>query len=181
MTIWNQDEFQKAWNFASDAHNGQCVPGTNRPYINHIGNVAMEVMAAIAFCQDINNPDLLVQCALLHDTIEDTKITFDEVKNTFSLDVANGVAALSKNSDLKTKADRMADSIERIKQQPDEIWMVKLADRITNLQPPPKHWTREKTSAYRNEAIVILDNLGRASPYLSVRMKEKISEYEGYV
>ena len=73
MNIWNQEKYIKAWNFASIVHNGQTLPGTDLPYINHIGNVAMEAMAAIANDTRINNPDLLVQCALLHDVIEDTK------------------------------------------------------------------------------------------------------------
>ena len=153
--IWDQDKYIKAWNFALGSHHGQLVPGTNFPYINHIANVAMETMAAIASDQKVNNPDLLVQCALLHDVIEDTQTSYDVLVSEFGTDVADGVLALSKNLKLPGKTAQMKDSLARIKQQPAEIWMVKLSDRITNLQPPPKHWNKEKINAYREEAELI--------------------------
>ena len=65
---WSQDLYLKALRFAASAHNGQKVPGTEFPYLMHVVSVAMEVTAAISI-EGINNPDLAVQCALLHDTI----------------------------------------------------------------------------------------------------------------
>ncbi len=177
MNIWNQEKFIKAWNFASRSHKGQCVPGADIPYINHIGNVAMEVMAVIAQDLNIENPELLVQCALLHDVIEDTDCSYKTIKEKFGAEVADGVSALSKDGNLPSKAKQIQDSITRIRKQPKEIWMVKLADRITNLQPPPKHWNKAKVKKYRNEAILILEKLGKANPYLAQRLKKKIAEY----
>jgi (p)ppGpp synthase/HD superfamily hydrolase len=58
--------------------------------------------------------------------------------------------------------------------------MVKLSDRITNLQPPPKHWDKEKTNKYRSEASIILDELGEANNYLAERLRGKIEEYQQY-
>ena len=55
--------------------------------------------------------------------------------------------------------------------------MVILADRITNLQPPPRHWTHEKISWYREEAIETHPYLQAASPYLALRSTEKIQNY----
>ena len=144
MTIWNPEKYLQAWNFAAIAHDGQCVPGSTVAYIHHLGSVAMEVMTAIALNATISNPDLSVQCALLHDTIEDTDVTFADVEKEFGLAVAQGVQALSKDLTLPTKEAQMQDSLARIKQQPKEIWMVKLGDRITNLQRPPKYWKPEK-------------------------------------
>ncbi len=179
-TIWDQEKYIKAWNYASHAHIGQYMPGTEVPYINHIGNVAMEVMSAIAETKSIGNPDLLVQCALLHDTIEDTSSTYDDINETFGVDVADGVAALSKDKSLPTKSEQMDDSIQRILKQPLEIWMVKLSDRITNLQPPPAHWDKLKIEQYRNEAVFILNSLGEADQFLADRLKSKINDYVQY-
>ena len=64
MKIWTPDKYTQAWTFASRAHQGQLVPRADIPYINHLGNVAMEAMTAIAHSQAIQDPDLLVQCAL---------------------------------------------------------------------------------------------------------------------
>jgi len=60
MKIWSQDKYINAWNFASRVHNGQLVPGGKIPYINHIGLVAMEAMAAVTQTDNINSPDLVV-------------------------------------------------------------------------------------------------------------------------
>jgi len=172
---WTQDIYQKAIRFAAAVHGEQKLPGTELPYVVHLSNVCMEVLAAIS-SGETENPDLAVQCALLHDTIEDAGITFDELKKTFGADVAEGVLALTKNNELEKKV-RMTDSVKRIKLQPREVWMVKLADRITNLQPPPSYWTEEKINSYREEAEYILEQLGSASPLLGERLLKKIKVY----
>jgi len=70
---------------------------------------------------------------------------------------------------------QMADSPKRILEQTKEIWMVKVADQITNLQPPPGYWTRDKIGRYREEAVEIYEALKEGSRYLSDRLKEKIT------
>jgi len=180
MSLWNQDKYIKAWNYASVVHNTQQVPGIGVAYINHIGLVAMEVMTAICHTNYITSPDLMVACALLHDTIEDTESTFGDIEREFGIDIANGVLALSKDKNLPTKQEQINDSLQRIKKQPQEVWMVKLADRITNLQPPPKHWDKDKITQYKNEAIVILDALGEANEFLAQRLRFKIDSYRQY-
>lgn len=173
--IWSQDLYQRAIKFAGEAHGDQKIPGTDLPYVVHLSNVCMEVIAAISIT-GTDKPDLAVQCALLHDTIEDAGISFEEVSDFFGRDVADGVLALTKNDEFH-KEIRMADSIERIRKQPLEVWMVKLADRITNLQPPPAHWNREKILSYRIEAEYILENLGSANDLLRERLRKKIEDY----
>ncbi|MDY0191641.1 MAG: HD domain-containing protein [Desulfuromonas sp.] len=179
--MWDQDIYLKAWNFASSIHLGQTIPGSDISYINHLGLVAMEATAAIANNQNIQNPNLLIQCALLHDSIEDTPTTYKEIEKEFGSEVADGVLSLSKNEKLPTKKEQMLDSLLRIKQQPQTIWMVKLCDRITNLQPPPKHWNNEKMLQYRDEAGVILEQLGEANHFLAERLKSKIESYVQYL
>ena len=74
----------------------------------------------------------------------------------------------------------MADSLRRIRAQPREIWMVKLADRIANLAPPPATWSRDKSRAYREQAIAIVDSLGPASASLEARLRARIASYAAY-
>jgi hypothetical protein len=57
---------------------------------------------------------------------------------------------------------------------------VKLADRITNLEPPPPSWSTEKCIAYEAEARAILETLGEASDRLCRRFEQKIIQYEAY-
>ena len=172
---WSPDRYLQAARFAARAHNAQKVPGSELPYLLHVTPVAAEVMAALAR-ESMSQPDLAVVCALLHDTIEDCGVHAEALADEFGPDVAAGVLALSKDPALP-KDQAMADSLRRVQQQPREVWMVKLADRITNLQPPPAHWLPAKIATYRAEAIVIADTLGAASPHLHARLRAKIADY----
>ncbi len=178
MTNWSQDSYLKAYRFAAEAHEGQLFPGTNISYLMHLSFVTMEVIAALAYHPEANG-DLAVQCALLHDVLEDTAVSAESVKETFGSDVLHGVSALTKDKSLPKKAS-MADSLARIQQQPNEVWMVKLADRISNLAKPPSHWDSEKIVAYRQEAIQIYDALSDASDFLAKRLNERIEAYQKY-
>jgi (p)ppGpp synthase/HD superfamily hydrolase len=75
----------------------------------------------------------------------------------------------------------MADSLNRITKMPIEIWTVKLADRITNLQPPPVHWNNERKMDYREEARLILNELKEGNEFLARRLETKIEEYQIYI
>ncbi len=175
MTAWSQDRYIEAFCFAAEAHRDQTMTGSHLPYIWHISVVSMEVMAAV-FHDAECDADLAVQCAVLHDVVEDTPVTLAEVQLRFGPAVAAGVGALSKNSSLPPP-DRLADSLRRIREQPREVWMVKLADRITNLQPPPAHWSFEKIRAYRADALLIHERLHPASGFLAERLAAKIATY----
>ncbi len=177
--MWSQEKYLRAFLFAAEAHNTQKYPGTKLPYLVHVSLVAMEVMSAVAAGEECD-ADLAVQCALLHDTIEDADITHSRLEREFGLQVADGVQALSKDRSLPP-AQRLNGSIERIKQQPKEIWMVKLADRIVNLQPPPNHWGKDKIAKYHEDAELILEELGAGSVFLETRLKEKIDDYRQWL
>ena len=178
MTPWSQEKYITALRFATEAHMGQTITGTNHPYVVHTAQVAQEVMAALVL-ETVTAPDLAVQCALLHDVVEDTPTPITVIREKFGADVAAGVAALSKDATLP-KLDAMQDSLARIRKEPHEVWMVKLGDRISNLMPPPAHWEGPRCTVYRDEAQLILDALGAASPLLAERLAAKIKNYAQY-
>ena len=180
---WSQDKFIKAHWFAAAAHNGQLVPGTDLPYIVHLDQVCMEIFTAISVAP-VADPDLAVQCALLHDTLEDTAVTPEEIETAFGSAVSEGVMALSIDESIGAGLEKfdqrwlqLEDYLARILRQPREIWMVKMADRITNLQPPPPHWTAAMIDRYRKGALLILDKLGSSSSFLGRRLEGKIERY----
>jgi (p)ppGpp synthase/HD superfamily hydrolase len=148
INSWDREKYIKAWKFATKHHTGQKYGGSEPDeyidYINHIGMVCMEVIWALQHTQEKYDADLAIQCAILHDTIEDTDASFDDIKSMFGEQVANGVLALSKNEKIQSKEEMMTDSLERIKKQGKEVWMVKLADRISNLNAPPFYWDNTK-------------------------------------
>ena len=174
----NQETITKAWFFASRVHKEQKYPGEQLPYVTHLGNVMLEVMGVASI---LENAELAICCAILHDTIEDTEVTYEELLKEFGESVANGVKALTKNETLATKREQMIDSLERIKQQPKEVWTVKMADRVANLGEPPHYWKLEKREAYRAEAQIIWDYLHEANEVMAERLKSKIDEYERYL
>jgi guanosine-3',5'-bis(diphosphate) 3'-pyrophosphohydrolase len=185
MNKWNREIYAKAWHFATIKHAGQTYggaePNEKLAYINHIGSVATEIVWALHHSDEIIDADLAIQCAILHDTIEDTDTTFDELKTIFGEDVANGVLALTKNEKKGSKKEQMTDSLARIKAQPKAVWMVKMADRISNLYHPPHYWNNEKILAYAEEARLIFNALNEANEVLNIRLKEKIDNYASFL
>lgn len=176
-----QTAYQKTIIFATLKHleNNQTITDSNLPYVIHLSNVTMEILTAASHTEQF---DLVfaTQVALLHDTLEDTNTTFEELELEFGKEIAEGIAALTKNASLP-KEDRMLDSLKRISKLRKEVWAVKLADRITNLQKPPKTWDNAKRSKYKDEAGIILEKLNGGNQYLENRLRKKIEEYEQYL
>ncbi|MBI2388819.1 MAG: bifunctional (p)ppGpp synthetase/guanosine-3',5'-bis(diphosphate) 3'-pyrophosphohydrolase [Deltaproteobacteria bacterium] len=172
----NVDLYVRALRFASAAHDAQRLPDGDHPYLVHLASVAAEVIAALR-AEPGRDEDLAVACALLHDVVEDTEVPAAAIAQAFGDRVAAGVVALSKRDDIP-KAERLDDSLRRIREQPPEVWMVKLADRIVNLTPPaPTKWTREKRLAYREEGERIHAALSGASAHLAARLRARVEGY----
>lgn len=174
-----QDLYQKALKFAGEKHRNQLVPGTNANYLLHLSNVAMEIFMAHAAADDFDL-NFAIQLAVLHDTLEDTDTSFEELKENFGERIAMGVFALTKNSELSSKSEKMTDSLRRINELEKEVGIVKLADRITNLQEPPVFWNQEKRERYQKEATLINEILNEKNGYLNKRLKEKIAMYHQF-
>jgi (p)ppGpp synthase/HD superfamily hydrolase len=169
-----QDNYLRALHFAARAHGDQKTL-SGLPYIVHVATVAMELTCALRVDPG-HDEALAITCALLHDVVEDTRTSLDEIAEAFGPRVAAGVAALTKNAALPP-AEQMQDSLQRILQQGPEVAMVKLADRITNIASPPAQWKRDKIAAYRREAEEILAALGGASEVLAERLRQRIAGY----
>ena len=181
--MWSIEQLKQAWQVASHFHDGQKYKGQQEgqaiEYLNHIGSVIMEVMAAVQL-ESTLDPNLALACAALHDTLEDTALDYASLEQQFGSAIAQGVQALTKNEQLPTKQEQMQDSLARIRQQPHAVWAVKLADRICNLQPPPYHWSSQKIKAYHQEAQMIYEQLQASSAYLAQRLQDKMKAYEEY-
>lgn len=176
-SAWSPHLFHDAFCFAAIAHNGQTLPGSDLPYLTHVGLVCTEVMA---IATEVTDADLLVQCAALHDTLEDTDVTYDVLVGEFGSKVADGVLALTKDRSI-AKDKQIDESLRRVRLQPREVWMVKMADRITNLYPPPALWSAERKISYREEAMEICNSLELANTSLAARLRERIREYAAYI
>jgi len=121
------------------------------------------------------NKEYAVQLVVLQDTLEKTETSFSELEETFGIDVANGVLALTKNKELPND-EQMRDSLNRIKKMPIEVSAVKLAEWIANLQKLLAHWD-DKKKYHLDESRLILTELEGGSKFLADRLKSKIRDY----
>lgn len=183
MSNESPDLLSKAWNFAAHYHQGQTYGGPEAgmqiDYMQHLASVALELIWVLPAAPELDG-HLAIQCALLHDVIEDTAATYERVLADFGQEVAAGVLALTKDPTLPTKAEQMADSLLRIRRQRKEIWLVKMADRITNLYHPPYYWTEEKIAMYHEESIKLYEALHPANELLANRLLQKIEQYQHF-
>ncbi|HEC67730.1 MAG TPA: bifunctional (p)ppGpp synthetase/guanosine-3',5'-bis(diphosphate) 3'-pyrophosphohydrolase, partial [Candidatus Desulfofervidus auxilii] len=132
--------FRKAYIYAAKAHKGQ-LRLSGEPYLSHPLNVAF-ILAKMRL--DV----ITVVCGLLHDTVEDTLVTIEDIKNQFGEEIAviiDGLTKLSKIS-FSSKRKRHAENIRKMilaMAQDIRVILVKLADRLHNMQtlgylPPEK-------------------------------------------
>lgn len=175
-----QEDYQKAMKYAGEQHARQTVPGSNANYLLHLANVTTELWAAYQQQPDFDL-GFALQVGALHDVLEDTDATLHELRELFGDRIARAVQALTKVTGLVSKEVRMRDSLDRIKLQDREVALVKLADRITNLQPPPGHWSMEKRHRYLDEAILIGQQLAGTHTMLENRLSDKVRSYREYL
>ena len=110
-----QTLYQRAIRFAGERHGDQKMPSSNASYLVHLAHVAMEVMVAAPQSTDFDL-EFALQVALLHDVIEDTPTTLEEVRGYFSEPVAEAVLALTKN-ELLPANEQIPDSLKRKHQE----------------------------------------------------------------
>ena len=174
-----QDIYQKAIRFAGEKHSNQKIKGSSANYLLHLSCVAMEVIIAHEK-QPSFDLEKAVQIALLHDTLEDTQTTEEELNQTFGAEITKSVKALSKDNNIEYE-HQITDSLKRINQSNIDSAVVKLADRITNLQKPREKWNNNQRKDYLEASKEIADALQNKHEALHRRLTQKIAEYKQYI
>lgn len=119
--------WQKAASFAAWKHRHQIRKDNRTPYIAHPFRVAMTVRDIFG-CDD----PVALCAALLHDTIEDTQTDYEEIVEHFSVELADIVAALTKNMALPESL-REPEYDARLARADWRARLVKLGDVFDNL------------------------------------------------
>ncbi len=175
-----QDNYTRTLRYAARAHAKQ-VTFEDLPYITHVVGVTTEVIhASIESKIDDEKTNFAISVSLLHDILEKTRTTYDDIFDNFGLDIAEAVESLSKNYDLDKK-QQFQDNMERLLAQPYEIQMIKLADRINNLCVEPEFWDEDEIESYIKDSKLIYSCLKNSNVYLADRLNEKIKEFEKYL
>lgn len=172
-----EDKIRKALNYAFKKHNDQYLPdGSGRLYIDHCINVAKTALDILGDDISKEQRQIIGATALLHDTLEDTKASYNQILKYFGQKIANNVLALTKNYKLPS-SERMGDSLKRIVSTSKEAAMVKMADRIVNITHLHPKWDYEKSKEYLEEARLIYDALHSYSPKLADVLNSRIENY----
>ena len=137
----------KALRFSADKHRYQRrKDSAQSPYINH----PIEVMQLLWDVGGVRESNILL-AALLHDTIEDTNTTPDEISNLFGDDVLSLVLEVTDDKSLP-KADRKRLQIETASHKSVGAKLIKLADKSCNIRDmvgsPPEDWSLERRREY---------------------------------
>ena len=160
----------KALAFAAHKHRDQRRKDAEAsPYINHPIALA-EVLAGEGRVADVE----VLAAALLHDTIEDTATTFEELEGQFGARIAAMVAEVTDDQKLP-KAERKRLQIVHAAGLSAGAKLVKLADKICNLRDvaerPPAKWDLDRRREYFEWAKRVIDGL-RGVPGDSMRRLE---------
>ncbi|HXG85727.1 MAG TPA: HD domain-containing protein [Pyrinomonadaceae bacterium] len=143
----NLTALTRAISFAAKKHTNQKRKGAdNQPYINH----PLEVLNLLTGVGKIEDFDILI-AAVLHDTIEDTETTKEEITKLFGAEVCKMVLELTDNKSLP-KAERKQLQIEHAPHISKGAQQIKLCDKISNIRDvmenPPDGWSEKRRREY---------------------------------
>jgi guanosine-3',5'-bis(diphosphate) 3'-pyrophosphohydrolase len=143
--------------FAARKHKIQKRKDGIEPYINHPLEVA-EILSRIGAIED---EDILT-AAILHDTIEDTDTTEEEIRNIFGQKVCEYVKEVTDNKNLP-KEIRKQLQIQKASKLSEGAKQIKIADKISNIcaimNSPPKDWSLETKIKYVDWAKQVVDEM----------------------
>jgi len=153
----------KAVQFAEYKHRGQERKDIKRsPYISHPISVA-SVISEVGGIDDLE----VLAAALLHDTVEDTGTSLDELEKEFGERVRKLVEEVTDDKNLP-KDERKKRQIEHAARLSDEAVLIKLGDKISNVKDviysPPSDWNTERRKKYLDWAEAVINNCSNVNP-----------------
>ena len=158
----------RALAFAAHKHRDQRRKDAEAsPYINH------PIAVADVLVNEGRMPDTVLVCAaLLHDTLEDTQTTHDEIEIVFGHEIANIVVECSDDKSL-TKLERKQAQIDHAASISFKAKLVKLADKIANVSDingaPPAGWSLERKREYYDWSKQVVDRIRGTHAVLEAR------------
>ena len=153
----DQNLILKAAQFAAHKHRNQRRKDQDAsPYINHPISVAL----IISEKGGVNDPEVLA-AALLHDTLEDTETSPEELEAAFGEKIRKLVEDVTDDKSLP-KAERKRRQIKHATELPPEAVLIKLGDKISNVldvtNSPPADWGLERRKEYLDWAEEVINN-----------------------
>lgn len=158
----------KAVAFAADKHRNQRRKDADAsPYINH----PIALAHVLANEGDIEDP-IVICAAILHDTIEDTETTRDELEAAFGAQVTSIVLEVTDDKSLPRDM-RKQHQIDHAPHLSPQAKLVKLADKICNLRDivntPPADWSADRKRVYFDWAARVVAGVRGIHPHLEAQ------------
>lgn len=145
-----------AYEYAKEKHSGQMRKNSNLEYITHPKYVARIV-------EQLTDDPNMVAAAFLHDTLEDTDTTYEDLKRSFGSDVANLVLELTNKKEERGKMKKKDYILQKMAQMSNDALTIKLADRLHNVLFLERDCTDVEEFAfikyYYSSTRSIMDNL----------------------
>ena len=170
----DQEEINAAFLYAKKGHQGQ-KRKSGEEYITHPLHVAI-------YLAELNFDIETIKAALLHDLVEDTDITYQDIKKTFGKEVADLVDGVTKLDKIKynSREEAKADAIRKmvIAMSKDiRVLILKLADRLHNIETIEFHkkWTQEKIA---NETLYVYAPLAHRLGLQTIKHKLEDISFE---
>ncbi len=159
--------------FAAQKHKGQCRKDGKIPYINH----PIQVANLLSNCGE--NDLSLLSAAVLHDTIEDTKTSPEEIRELFGEEVLSIVLEVTDDKML-SKNERKQAQIDKAPNKSRKAKALKLADKICNVKDiakcPPASWDYQRRFEYLDWSEKVINALRGTNSTLENLFDECISE-----
>jgi guanosine-3',5'-bis(diphosphate) 3'-pyrophosphohydrolase len=165
----------RAADFAAQRHAGILRKGAKKePYVNHLAEVA-KLLAEVTEGEDA----VLVAAGWLHDTVEDTATSREELEQEFGSDVATVVAECTDDKSL-LKAERKRLQIVHAAEKSPRARMLKIADKTSNVRSlvvsPPDSWERDRLVDYVDWAEKVVAQCRGLNPELEKAFDTAVAE-----
>lgn len=146
------------------------------PYINH-PILLFKILAVEAKVTD----EIVLASALLHDTVEDTDTTFEEIERHFGSVIASIVKEVTDDMSLP-RLKRKEQQVQHAPNLSQEAALVKYADKIANLRDlmcaPPLHWSLERKIQYCDWSVQVIQNISPSHPQLSALFEATVKDFK---
>lgn len=161
-TLTNEADLKlliKALTFAAAKHRNQRRKNVDAsPYINH------PISLVNILCNEVHITDINVICsALLHDTVEDTETTAEELAIEFGQEISSIVMEVTDDKSIAIRQKRKQLQVEHAPHISEPAKLLKLADKISNLRDlavdPPVNWSLRRQREYFDWAKQVIDQL----------------------
>lgn len=161
-----KEKIMAAYQYAQTMHDGQFRKFSGLPYFSHPKAVARIV-------ENLTQSENLIIASFLHDTVEDTEATLEEITQLFGETVANLINELT--SDKPKKMDKAEYLYRKMQNMSDEALVVKLADRLHNVMYLEDDKVNKAfVEKYYRETRRILEKLERDYTYVQFLLIRRI-------